>query len=507
MMRAVKTRLSMGLAAAAIAGLVLSTGGMSRVAQADPATEKTIKAKAREAMENYDLMEYEDAKRLLNEAISLSKRKRLGDNPLVAHLYLHLGIVLFSGFQDVEGARVAFIDAVSINPKIQVNPAYRTGELEKLVEEARAELAGDAGSGSTGGSSGSVDPKPAPTPVDDGIDCDALVGISHQLVDSADSGEDKSISAHISPELKATKITLHYRAQGKPEFAEAAMNKRGGCGYTGVVPAAAMQGEVVHYYIGIYNDGGKLIAKKGSASSPNIIELVGGAGGSSVGGSGDDMEDPLNNRRNFSGSSSGSGGSVSRGGGGGGGGKRGSRFYLAMAVGTGGGYVSGTTEQTAQEISCCFAPALVHVLPELGYKLSAKNSIGLAFRMGFPVGADFMGHATAAPAGLLRFRHSMSETGTGLSLAGVVGGGIIRHTVPVTADNGTTDTSATGPLFLGGGVGYIKPFGGSLSLVADATTMLGIPIISELGTCPGVGCVKPNFALQIDLNLGLMLSF
>ncbi|HUH04615.1 MAG TPA: hypothetical protein VML75_21610, partial [Kofleriaceae bacterium] len=334
--------------------------------------------------------------------------------------------------------------------------------------------------------------------------CDALVGVTHQLVDSADSGEAKSISAYVSPELKASRITLHYRAQGKPEFAEAAMKKQGGCGYSGVVPAEAMQGEVVHYYIGIYNDGGKLIAKKGSAASPNIIELVGGAGGSSVGGSGDDMEDPLHGRRNFSGSSS-SGGSVTRGGSGGGG-KKGSRFYLAMAVGTGGGYVSGTTEQAANDVSCCFAPALLHVLPELGYKLSGKNSIGLAFRMGFPVGADLPGHATAAPAGLVRFRHSLRETGTGLSLAGVLGGGIIRHTVPLSGGMGT-DTSATGPLFLGGGVGYIKPFGGSLSLVADATTLLGLPIISELGPCPDVGCVKPNFAVQLDLNLGLMLSF
>lgn len=501
MMRAVKTKLSMGVAAAVIAALVLSTGGLPPSAQADPATEKTIKSKAREAMENYDLMEYEDAKRLLNEAISLAKRKRLGDNPLVAHLYLHLGIVLYSGFQDVEGARVAFIDAVSINPKIQVNPAYRTGELEKLVEEARAELAGSSGSSG----SSDPDPTPAPAPVDDGVDCDALVGISHQLVDSADSGEDKSISAYVSPELKAAKITLHYRAQGKTEFAEAAMSKRGGCGYSGVVPAAAMQGEVVHYYIGIYNDGGKLIAKKGSAASPNIIELVGGAGGTSVGGSGDDMEDPLSGRRNFSGGgSSSSGGSVSRGGGGGG--KKGSKFFLALAVGTGGGYVSGTTEQAGNDVSCCFAPALVHVLPEIGYKMSAKNSIGVAFRMGLVLGADLPGHATAAPAGLVRFRHAMSETGTGMSLSGVLGAGIIRHTVPLAGDMGT-DTSATGPLFLGGGVGYTKPFGGSLSLVADATTMLGIPVISELGTCPGVGCVKPNFALQIDLNLGLMLAF
>jgi hypothetical protein len=491
----------MGLVAAVIGALVVSvgpSGPLVQLAQADEATEKTMKSKAREAMENYDLMEYEDAKRLLNEAISLAKRKRMGDHILVAHLYLHLGIVLFSGFQDVEGARVAFIDAISINPKIQVNPAYRTGELEKLVEEARAELAGSSGS------SGSSDPDPEPPAVDDGVDCDALVGISHQLVDSADSGEDKSISAYVSPELEAAKISLNYRTQGKTEFNEVAMKKRGACGYAGVVPAAAMQGEVIHYYIGVYNGGGKLIAKKGSAASPNIIELVGGAGGTSIGGSGDDMEDPLNSRRRISGGgSSSSGGSVS---GGARGGPKRSKFFIGVAVGTGGGYVSGTTEQAANDVSCCFAPALAHVLPELGYKLSAQNSIGLGVRLGFPVGADLPGHATLAPAGLLRFRHAMAKTGDGLSVSGVLGGGIIRHTVPLAGDMGT-DTSATGPLFLGGGVGYTKPFGGSLSLVADATTMLGIPIISELGTCPGVGCVKPNFALQIDLNLGLQLAF
>lgn len=495
-MRVATTTSKLVLTAALAVVFVFSAAPVRDARADDPATIKQLKKMAREAMEYYDLMEVEDAKKQLNRAIALAKRKRMNDHPLTAQLYLHLGIVYFSGFQDVESAKVAFIDAVSIQPNILLNPAYKTGEMEKLLETARKEFT-DAGSGGGGSSGGGSDSEPE-APASDGVDCDGLVGVAHTLVDSADAATDKPVKAHVSADLGADKVALYYRSQGKTDFVEVAMKKQGTCAYVGTVPGEAMNGEVVHYYVAVFNKGGKVIAKKGSSASPNIIELVASSGGS-VGSAGDggDRENPLGGgTRRFSGDEE-TGGSL--GGGVGGGGSSTKSIYISLVVGSGGGYVSGQTEQARQEVSCCFAPALFHVFPEIGYRLDAKSSIGLAARFGLPIGADLPGHATAAPAGMVIYRRAFAPDG-GLEANAGIGGGIIRQTVPLAGDMGT-DTSAIGPLFIGAGVGYNKPLSGAMAFIAGLNFIAGIPITSEIGTSPA------NFGVQVDANMGLQIGF
>jgi hypothetical protein len=64
------------------------------------------------------------------------------------------------------------------------------------------------------------------------------------------------------------------------------------------------------------------------------------------------------------------------------------RCSCRSQVGSGGGLVSGETEQQGNSVKCCFAPQLVHVMPELGYYLSPTTAISLAGRIGFPIGAN-----------------------------------------------------------------------------------------------------------------------
>jgi hypothetical protein len=130
--------------------------------------------------------------------------------------------------------------------------------------------------------------------------------------------------------------------------------------------------------------------------------------------------------------------------------------------------------------------------------------------MGFAVGANVMGHATAAPAGLLRLRYALDESGSGLQVSGAIGGGIIRHVVKVEeAPAGMdADTTASGPVLIGGGIGYGKPLSGAMKFVGEVNALAAVPAgIKELGGCPGAGCVKPHFGLQFDVNLGVMFSF
>ncbi len=461
------------------------------VAFADAKTVKKIKQKNREAMENYDLLDYEAAKKGLNEALALAKRKRMSKHKVVAETHLYLGIVEFSGFEDQESAILQFMDAVVIDPAVEVPAAYRTPELTDLLETAKSEVGGGGGA-------------PAPTGGGDSVDCSSLMGMQHELVDEASGGSEKSVDAYVAPDVGHKSVSLFYRPPGDTAFTEVKMKKSGECKYVGVIPGDAIRGDFVHYYVAAQK-GGKVLASKGSAGSPNIIDVISGGGGgtSGAGGGGFDEENPLaggSKKKRASSDTNGTvGDSVTVG-------PKKSSFFLSLALGSGGGYVTGETESTSNAVGCCFAPALFHVFPELGFFMNNKTSLSVAFRVGFPIGANIQGHSTGAPSAMLRIRHAMSDDGTGLTLNGGVGGGVIRNTVklsePANGDPAMdTDTTAQGPVLVGLGAGYTSALGGPMRFLFEVNAIAGIPVVEEFGG------VKPNFGVQVDVNLGLQFAF
>ena len=83
-------------------------------------------------MESYDLMDYDAAKKTLNQALATAKKGKLDKDPVAARAYLDLGIVSFAN-GDQDGAKLSFLSAVQIEPKIQIDPAYKSPELAKLL--------------------------------------------------------------------------------------------------------------------------------------------------------------------------------------------------------------------------------------------------------------------------------------------------------------------------------------------------------------------------------------
>ncbi|HEU5056108.1 MAG TPA: hypothetical protein VFU21_06270, partial [Kofleriaceae bacterium] len=458
----------------AIALAVLSSPAIAEADQSDKG-KKEIQAKNKKAMESFDMLEFEAARSALTDALSLARKHKLEKDKVVARVYLNLGIVEFAGLKDEDAARTAFASAVAIDPDIQIDVAYKTEGMAELLSAVK-KGGGKAGGGERGGSDLFADGEGE----GGGAGCDAIDGIDHSLVEAGKPGVAQTISARVGTGVGAEKVTLYYRAQGAVDFTAIPMKKGKGCTFEAEIPSSAMKGEAVHYYVAALK-GKKSLASRGSSGSPNIIELAGSAGAA------DPDENPLGGGS--------SGGDISGGveAGGEDGGKK--TVFVSLAVGTGGGYVTGTTEVAGSEVGCCFAPALLHLLPEIGYYFSRQLSLSAAFRMGFAMGANVMGHATAAPAGFLRLRYALAESGDGLQVSGALGGGIIRHTVKVEeAPSGMdTDTTASGPVLVGGGLGYVKPISGSMRFVGEVNTLAAIPAgIKELGTCPGSGCVKPH---------------
>jgi hypothetical protein len=448
--------------AAATAGIVWCLAGP---AHADPKSE--VAAKARAAMASYDSMDYEAARRLLNQALATAKKAKLDKDPVVARVYLNLGIAQLAA-SDLEAAKVSFLSAAQIDPKITIDAAYKSPELVKMLEEAKAAAGGDA-SEDTGG------------------DCKTR-GLTHTVVEAGRPGAAQAIEATVGGELAPARVVVMYRPEGAIDFTEARLTKQGGCRYAGAIPASGMHGALVHYYIAAYDANNKVLAAKGSSGSPNILQLSG------------DAEEPISAAPRSEPAAA-----VTRAAPGP---KPRHKVVLGVAGGTGFGYVSGKTESDNVVQTCCIGTSLAVVTPELAYHASARLSLGIAARIGFPIGANIDGHSTAAPAGFLRVRYGLSPSGAGFRVMGEVGAGVLRNTIKLAATKDNPDASmdtdvvAQGPLLLGAGVGYAKPLGDSLSLFVDLAAIAGIAVVDKVGSA-----IHLNTGISADLSLGLAFGF
>src|SRR5690349_19636965 len=251
--------------------------------------KKDIQGRTKKAMENFDMLEFEAAKAGLEEALGAAKKAGLEDDPVTARVHLYIGIVEFAGLKDEGAAREAFAAAVAIDPKVQIDVAYKTDGMAELLDSVRK------GAGAGGGGKGKGKGK---TEQDDlgldlgvgtgddqvksgdmsGVECGELDGIDHELVDQGKPGEDVEILARVGDGLGASKVSLFYRAAGASKFTEVPMERGDGCSYEGAIPKSATKGESVHYYVAAL-DGKTSLASRGTASSPNIVELSSGSGG------------------------------------------------------------------------------------------------------------------------------------------------------------------------------------------------------------------------------------
>jgi hypothetical protein len=254
-----------------------------------------------------------------------------------------------------------------------------------------------------------------------------------------------------------------------------------------------MHGALVHYYLAAYDASNKVLAAKGSSGAPNILELSGRA--APVAG---DTEDPIAAPAADVASVTRAAPSGSR--------PR-HKVMLAVAGGTGFGYVSGKTESDNVVQTCCIGSSPVVITPELAYYASARLSLGVAARIGFPIGANIDGHSTLAPAGFLRVRYALSSGGDGLRVMAELGAGILRNTIKLSSNKAEdpgmdTDIVAQGPLLLGAGIGYSKRLGGSLAVFGELAAISGIAIVDKVGSA-----IHLNTGVSADLSLGVSVGF
>lgn len=483
--------------------LLVLAGGSAQAQNDDnnPAIEKITQLN-KKALDAYNDLEFEEARKLLKQALDMCTSAGLEKHPVAARTHIHMGVVLIAAKQQDLGVK-QFKKALEIEPEIQVTKALANPEILEAFKAAGNDMP-PPGAPASSGEGNTAPPPEAPKPR--AVEPDDVKGIQHTPPSRARRGKAIPLSAVVGSDVKGyTKIMLEYRPEGAPEYLEREMKKSGNK-YTAEIPASATDGNLITYYIeaDTDDDNADSIATSGSEDRPYSISL---SGPSEAGGSGEPECDGEDCEED------------------------GSRpYFAALMGGIGYGFTTGNGEiNTRNKVSPGFAPAAAaQIAPEIGYFITPTFRLSLQFRYQILAGTTPLNlDAALTDAQKAAYPNDLKQCGedhlcstrtksalavlargTWFFGAGLIrpyfslalGGGQIRHLVRfgslgkvcgTNGDQDCVDTVLAGPIFAGPGGGVLLAVLPNVGVLVDVTSVLGFP----------------NFTYNFDLNGGVAVRF
>lgn len=402
-----------------------------------------LETSLRQSMTSYDNLEFGEAERRLEDAISLAERLGLDGDPLVADLYIFLGVVRFT-ISGEEATEKAFAQGLKLNPDANINPDYKTPDLEVILERVRATVPRN--------NVGTPDPAP-------------VVGreIEHTPVQTANAGQPVIFEAAVPPTVPLYRMQLNFRRYGEREYSVLEMEPINPTTFRISLPGDEVYTSNIDYFIeALDRTGGILVATGGPLSPLNIIVFGGdqykGNGGKGKG-KGSPDPDPT---------------------------PQGERQYVFLQVSGGGGFglATGSPVVMSQlEINPGLAPAPFHVVGELGFMLTRSLHLSGFYRAQIVERDDLFG---------AKLKWWFDSESSWRAYTGVGGGyGRVRHTVDLRPAAAFVDTTREGPFHGGVGFGFGYAFNDHFMMVIDFYTLILFPDISA----------------HMDGNFGFRVSF
>lgn len=429
-------------------------------AQLKTAATARIKQLNKMAMENYDSLEFENAKKQLLEAVKLAKETALGDKKVVGEIYLNLGVVMGAGFNDKAASTKYFVEALKHDRKLVIPAARATPALEEIFKAAKASV---------------------------GPDIPSAGAFKHRVIDEAMQGRPVAIEVSVHESLGARAVVLFYRKSGSAaSFLQLNLAAQSGGLYMAQIPASAVAGRSIYYYVEAQDKAGGRLAGSGEAASPNIIAIIDGGKGSGGDGSGKGGD--------------GSGGEGSKGT---------STLSVAIIGGTGFGLVFGGESENAHErtgagdkkvdIAPGGALAPVHIAGEVSYHLDENWQISALVRVQLMTAlAGDKAEDSVSVLGILRGKRFFGTGAFRPLLAFGAGGGQIRHRIPLgdydadpATDDDVVDARVAGIAVLSFGGGFQYMFSRHVGVLVELVGLFTLP----------------DFSAHADVNAGLVLSF
>ena len=445
----------------------------------------------RDAVTAYQAKKYEDARKILKQALDLASTAGLDKHPIKARTHIHFGIVAIVGFKQRDLGIKQFKKAIEIQSDIGLTKSLVTPELTDAFNEAKG----------TGGPTPPVAatppepppaPKPAPPPPTSTSEPEVPAGgLVHEPVSEGKQGSAISVTVGVQNDLQFEKMILAYRPEGASEFLGREMKEVADGRYGAEIPTSATSGGTVAYYIEAEDANGAPVAARGSVDNPLTIRLLG------VGISRREDQDEEEEEDDGEGPDH--------------------RYFVGLMAGKGFCWATGngdTNHDIPIDPSGLAGSGLVQFSPEVGYWLNSSLMLSLQIRYEYITGTTDIYEQTPmqCPNGVCKtanfafaaFAKATWKYGEGkfhpfFSLA--AGGGRIRHVVSYSrrvlpncgpSRNATcVDTIGAGPVLLGPGGGAMYDITETASVVVQANSVLAFP----------------DFTFHLDANLGVAFAF
>ena len=442
----------------------------------------------RDGVTAYQAKKYEDARKILKQALDLASTAGLDKHPIKARTHIHFGIVAIVGFKQRDLGIKQFKKAIEIQSDIALTKALVTPELTDAFNEAKGGGAGPTPPTPPVAATPPEPPPPPPKPATPAPAADPDVpasGLVHEPVSEGKQGSAISVTVAVQNDLQFEKMILAYRPEGASEFLGREMKEVADGRYGAEIPTSATMGGAVAYYIEAEDANGAPVAARGSVDNPLTIRLLG------VGVSRHEDEDEEEEE-------DGEGPDH--------------RYFVAMMAGSGIGWATGvgdTNHDVPIDPAGLAVSGLLQVAPEFGYWLNSSLMLSAQIRYEYITGGTdiYAPNKTyhAANYALAIFAKATWKYGEGkfhpfFSLA--AGGGRIRHVITyqrnATAQNcgpnhneTCVDTIGAGPVLLGPGGGAMYDITETASIVVQANSVLAFP----------------DFTFHLDANLGVAFAF
>jgi hypothetical protein len=342
--------------------------------------------------------------------------------------------------------------------------------------------------------------KEAPPPEDEEPDLPANVPqpLYCPTPDEAPPAAEIALRCVPRPGVAFSRMMLFYRSAGSEEFTPVPMIRSHKGWYSGLVPASAVVGRSLQYYVEAQSSGKKATTtSNGQPDSPNLMSIRPGAAPVGRGTlaaahfkttAGEVKDDnPLleaererervevvsaDHRR------------------------RPRHFFVGAGIGSGWGWHPRRVLEfrTTDAVATGFSPGgLLQLTPEIGFQLDQRYAFSLQSRHQFipesGSGDTKAGHPQHSAWAVLARGYRFFGTGNGQPfLSAALGGGQgFRLVVPPHPDKGVTrnDTVRGGPILLGPGAGYLYNFTSHFALMVEGRLLAGFPdlaAVAELST-------------------------
>ncbi|HET6148414.1 MAG TPA: hypothetical protein VFH68_12850 [Polyangia bacterium] len=513
-------------------------------AQNAPAVEKLIQMN-KKALEDYETLEWDTAKRTLLQALVFAKKSNLETHPMMARTYVHLGAVYVIGFKDKQKGLQSFARALEIDPTIRISKVMSTPELEDLFAQAGQ----GAGAGAAApppthaepppgseppppppsggrrrrGPIMETEPSPPPPPTpppraedDDSNEPDLPARVNVLECPTKDeTPPDRAvlIRCAMAPNLPVSKLFLMYLDPGAEDFSGVPMERTPKGWYAAKIPKKAVVGTSLRFYVEGRNDKGKAIVSNGRSDSPNLMLIresgaaetekeLGGGRKRTKEENPFDEPDPNRPRRFLGRIDKSKIGLDTRYGN--------RRWWIGFGLGSGFGFAPSSGLESLPNLSFRYGSGfawaqLGHIAPEIGYQLGPNMAIALEGRDQYiPQSKHFSSYAaTGAHLVLAKFLLYTKQSRARFFGAVAAGGGEGFRLVAQPAaglaplPGGDSqypdfkDTIRGGPVAAGVGGGFIYEISKGVSWMAEVNLLAGFP----------------KFAAVADLNTGFQINF